>query len=341
LQGGCLDARKWRNLLCSTYGIDPKQCALLVDCDQKGQPIKPADDLYPSQESILEHLDWLVEDARPGDLLVLVFCGLGAQIPDIDGDEKDGLDEAICPTDYEEEDTARGLSNRLVTDDMFHDYFSPLPQGVNITMIMDCSHGMGMLDGDERMTPSQAEEGPGLPKSQSLEQRWKAVETQNDPMLQTRVRACPTLKGHSFLSKVRKKLLPSVSDMDQNVVGFCFGGSDEGELAAEITLKEPGGVLTACMRSALAELNYDCTYEQLLVEMENKRLQLLDSGPNGSKVVLDQRFVLNHTTMAEPESTEFLMPLGKGLLDRAVKPQREKKAKDLCGLLCKQVGAGR
>ena len=40
-------------------------------------------------------------------------------------------------------------------------------------------------------------------------------------------------------------------------------------------------------------------------------------------MVLDQRFVLNHTTMAEPESTEFLMPLGKGLLDRAVRIRRE------------------
>ena len=36
---------------------------------------------------------------------------------------------------YEEEDTARGLSNKLVTDDMFHDYFSPLPQGPRPTTL--------------------------------------------------------------------------------------------------------------------------------------------------------------------------------------------------------------
>jgi hypothetical protein len=64
LQGACTDARNWRNLLTHTYGIAATDCALLVDVDPNGYPVSKDDDTYPSQEAILDHLDWLVDDAR-------------------------------------------------------------------------------------------------------------------------------------------------------------------------------------------------------------------------------------------------------------------------------------
>merc|ERR1719281_804713 len=136
--------------------------------------------------------------------------------------------------------------------------------------------------------------------------------------------------------------IPEAEGMSQDVVGFCFGASDEDLLACEVTLKEPGGILTACMLSALAELNYGgFTYEDLLQEMENKRTQLMTKG---FVPTLEQKFILNHTTEADPANTEFLMPIGKGLSTSTggpVKPVRKKKASDYCGLLCQKIGQQR
>lgn len=42
---------------------------------------------------------WLVDDTETGDHLVLHFSGHGQQLPDDDGDEVDGLDEALVPWD--------------------------------------------------------------------------------------------------------------------------------------------------------------------------------------------------------------------------------------------------
>jgi hypothetical protein len=344
LQGACNDARNWRNLLTHTYGIKPENCALLVDIDPNGNAMSKDDDTYPSQEAILDHLDWLVEDARPGDLLVLTFSGHGAQIPDVTGEEEDGMDEAICPSDFGEKDEHRRLAHKLITDDQFFEFFAHLPQGVHLTMVMDCSFGAGMLDGRESLGVESLDK--------EADQRWlnlpltekRKMLLSNPPNIQCRVRQAPVIAKKSWFAKIRNMFLPDVQGaMEQTVVGFCFGASEESQLACEVVLKEPGGVLTACMLSALAELNYGgdhLTYYKLLEEMEHKREQLM---AKGYVPTLEQKFILNHTTEAEPYDTEFLMPIGKGLSagSGAVKPQRKKKASDYCGFMCKQIGQQR
>jgi hypothetical protein len=274
-----------------------------------------------------------------GDLLVLTFSGHGCQIPDIDGDEEgDGMDEALCPSDYEEKDDHRKLGHKLISDDMFHDFFAHLPQGVNLTLIMDCSFGSGMLDGDETLSIEPLGGDDGFEGMSIAEKRQMLMN--NPPQIQCRVRQAPVIEKKTWFAKIRNLFMPSVEDMSQTVVGFCFGAAEEDQLACEVVLKEPGGVLTACMLSALAELNYGgFTYEELLQEMENKRTQLMTKG---FVPTLEQKFVLNHTTEADPANTEFLMPIGKGMsISGAVKPQRKKTASDFCGLLCKQIGQQR
>ena len=53
-------------------------------------------------------------------------------------EEKDGKDEAICPTDM-----------NLICDDDLRLIFKPLPEGTIFTMISDCCHSGGMLDHTE------------------------------------------------------------------------------------------------------------------------------------------------------------------------------------------------
>ena len=53
-------------------------------------------------------------------------------MPDDNGDEADGRDEILCPTDLNWDDTMR--------DDWLRDTFDTLPAGVSFTVIMDCCH---------------------------------------------------------------------------------------------------------------------------------------------------------------------------------------------------------
>lgn len=53
-----------------------------------------------TRSGILSELRRLVATAGYGDRIVFTYSGHGTWVPDRDGDEIDGRDEAICPTDF-------------------------------------------------------------------------------------------------------------------------------------------------------------------------------------------------------------------------------------------------
>ncbi|KAG8734231.1 Ca(2+)-dependent cysteine protease [Ceratobasidium sp. 423] len=58
---------------------------------------------------------------------------------DFDGDEYDGMDESICPTDYE--------SAGVLVDDELHELLvKPLPEGAGLTALFDSCHSGSVLD---------------------------------------------------------------------------------------------------------------------------------------------------------------------------------------------------
>jgi uncharacterized caspase-like protein len=54
----------------------------------------------PTRANIMRELEWLVWDAVPGDSLFFMFSGHGGQEEDQNGDEDDGFDETILPSDW-------------------------------------------------------------------------------------------------------------------------------------------------------------------------------------------------------------------------------------------------
>jgi len=91
-------------------------------------------------DAIRRRLRWLVEGAAPGDVLVFHFSGHGSQVRDRDGDElEDGLDEIVCPYDHD--------WDRPFTDDELGRCLGDVPEGVNLTVVLDCCHaGTGLRD---------------------------------------------------------------------------------------------------------------------------------------------------------------------------------------------------
>jgi hypothetical protein len=124
---GCVnDAYDWTALLATTgHGVTP-----LIGRDA-------------TRSAILAELDKAVTRARWGDRIVVTYSGHGTWVPDYDGDELDGRDEAWCPDDMQ--------TAGLITDDDLSSVFKDARTGVGILVLSDsCFSGtMTRLLGDE------------------------------------------------------------------------------------------------------------------------------------------------------------------------------------------------
>lgn len=113
---GCVnDARRWSDAL-RGLGFDT---TLLLDHQA-------------SRAAIAQSLESLVGSSRAGDVIVFQYAGHGTKVRDLDGDEVDATDEALCPVDF--------AAGALYIDDDIARVLASLPQGVNLTFFMDCCH---------------------------------------------------------------------------------------------------------------------------------------------------------------------------------------------------------
>lgn len=131
---GCIsDALRVNQFLTTRCGYNQDDIVILRD-DLRDNPR-----CVPTRENIISAMQWLVRDAMPGDCLFMSYSGHGSQQQDQDGDEMDGMDDCICPVDFQQ--------NGMLIDDIIHDItVKPLPQGCRLTALMDCCHSGSVLD---------------------------------------------------------------------------------------------------------------------------------------------------------------------------------------------------
>lgn len=92
-------------------------------------------DKRATRHAIFERLEWLIKDVKVGDRIIFHFSGHGVQLPTRNKEgEVDGLDEAICPYDFNWD------PNRTITDKDFNTIFAAIPEGVNFIWISDSCH---------------------------------------------------------------------------------------------------------------------------------------------------------------------------------------------------------
>jgi hypothetical protein len=96
----------------------------------------------PTRANLLRALRWLVDGTSAGDSLVFHFSGHGVQKLDMDGDEADGYDEALCPVDFED---PRG-GGIILDDEINATIVRPLGKGVKLHAIVDTCHSGTILD---------------------------------------------------------------------------------------------------------------------------------------------------------------------------------------------------
>lgn len=115
--GGCVnDARDWESLFSRDYEVSHLH------------------NREATWSGIVNALRNLISESASGDVLVVTYSGHGMQIEDRKVlDEPDQLDEALVPIDYD------STADVLIDDDIA-DLIDKLPEGVNLTFLMDCCH---------------------------------------------------------------------------------------------------------------------------------------------------------------------------------------------------------
>ncbi|MFT3719863.1 caspase family protein [Pseudorhodoferax sp.] len=90
-------------------------------------------DAQATRAAMAQGFQAAVGGAQKGDVVVITYSGHGTYVPDLNGDEADGLDEALCPYDLQ---TGGGA----LLDDEIHAIFAARAAGVRLVLISDSCH---------------------------------------------------------------------------------------------------------------------------------------------------------------------------------------------------------
>ncbi len=122
---------------------------LVGKCGFVEREIRLLTDKRATTGAILERLLWLIKGARAGDRLFFHYSGHGVQLTTRDSSgEVDGLDEAVCPFDFDWSD------EHAIRDKDFARLFKAVPAGVNFIWVSDSCHS-----GDLIRAPSRSARG--------------------------------------------------------------------------------------------------------------------------------------------------------------------------------------
>jgi hypothetical protein len=115
---------------------------------------------------MFRRVEHMCRNAQPGDRLILLYSGHGAQIPLRASGEVDGMIEVLCPVDFDWDNKATWFRDTDLSS-----VLAKLPDGVDCTVILDsCSSG-GMSDlGGRPRSINSPEAQPSLPKAYPVEQ---------------------------------------------------------------------------------------------------------------------------------------------------------------------------
>jgi len=108
---------------------------------------------YDARRPFIEYV-WrdMVDDARPGDTIVLSYSGSSAQMKGGDDSEADGMDEMLLLSGFDVAEANRsGVANAnpdtVILDDMLTEWMKMASdKNVNVVFLVDGCHGGGLLD---------------------------------------------------------------------------------------------------------------------------------------------------------------------------------------------------
>jgi hypothetical protein len=108
---------------------------LIANCGFQKSEITIVTDGRATKRNIVDQLARLINGVTAEDRIIFHFSGHGVQLPTLSPiGEVDGLDEAICPYDFNWTDET------TIRDKDFHQIFSVVPPGTLFTWVSDSCH---------------------------------------------------------------------------------------------------------------------------------------------------------------------------------------------------------
>jgi len=128
---GCLtDIERTARVLKEKYGYNPEHIVSLRD--DAADPAK-----QPTRDNILKQLYAITHDTTPGLSEIWIhYSGHGSQVRDVSGDEKDGKDEVLVPSDYQ--------THGMILDDEIYNMVKDV--ACPTILIIDACHSGSMCD---------------------------------------------------------------------------------------------------------------------------------------------------------------------------------------------------
>mmetsp|Transcript_146657 Transcript_146657/g.468464 ORF Transcript_146657/g.468464 Transcript_146657/m.468464 type:complete len:631 (+) Transcript_146657:61-1953(+) len=126
---GCInDVNNQKSILKAAYGFQDGEIMMLTEDECQSN--------WPNKARIVEGMQWLLKDARPGDLLFFQYSGHGSQMTDSTGCEPSGMSDCICPLDCD-----KPWPEHIILDTELHQHvYSELPDLVKLVCLFDCCH---------------------------------------------------------------------------------------------------------------------------------------------------------------------------------------------------------
>lgn len=113
--------------------------SVLQECGFAPESIRLCLDDRATAKGILDRLEWLLDNPKPGDERIFFYSGHGARIPEYgENFEPDRQTESLVPWDFD------WTPQKAIIDDQIFALYSQLPFESRFAMILDCCHSGGM-----------------------------------------------------------------------------------------------------------------------------------------------------------------------------------------------------
>ena len=256
---GCVnDVKNMRAVLTQRYGF-------------KSNDIETITDTQATKKGMDSAIRKLVQGGRKGDVLLVHYSGHGSNVPDNDGDEADGRDEILCPTDLD-------WKNPFL-DDWLRKTFDSLRSGVNLTIITDSCHSG---------TVTRAVQPPDAPRiPRYLPSPWDLAAVESGRSLRGSVKT--ELRKSSRATRKKQDIIEV--DMPEVLITGCRADQTSADASLGGTFN---GALTYNLVAAITAAKQPLTHRQLHVATLSKlKRGSFDQVPQleGAKGRLDQPFL--------------------------------------------------
>jgi hypothetical protein len=104
-----------------------------AELESRGFKVTTLLDAQATKAAMVGAFKTVIGQGGSGDTVVITFSGHGTYVPDLNGDEIDGLDEALCPYDLQ-------TGGQALLDDEIHKIFAARKPGLRLVLISDSCH---------------------------------------------------------------------------------------------------------------------------------------------------------------------------------------------------------